>query len=116
MRLDLWSFVPLISGDGQRPAGWAAQLYTQTGMSEVRSRPHSWNCSSISKWGLLVQEEENESLEAARSAARLAAEREKKARKKERQREKKAAEQAKKEAEDNERRQQEAVRRAEVCA
>jgi hypothetical protein len=61
-----------------------------------------------------LQEEESESLEVARAAARSAAEREKKARKKERQREKKAAEQAKKEAEEEERRQHEAARKAEV--
>ena len=63
-----------------------------------------------------VQEEENESLEAARTAARSAAERDKRMRKKERQREKKAAEQAKKDAEDEGRRQQEAARRAQASS
>ena len=63
-----------------------------------------------------LQEEESESLEVARAAARSAAEREKKARKKERQREKKAVEHAKKEAEEEERRQHEAARKAEVGA
>ena len=63
-----------------------------------------------------AQEEENESLEAARSAARTAADRDKRLRKKERQREKKAAEQAKKLAEDEGRRAQEAARKAQASS
>ncbi len=91
--------------------GQASQITTP-----IRSAQHSTRLQHTAMVWSGVQEEENESLEAARSAARSAAEREKKARKKERQREKKAAEQAKKEAEDEERRQQEALRQAEVRA